>query len=106
MNDSPAMRWRVPPDCELLWERFEPEFVVYDPRSGCTHLLNEMAATALKTLAGHALDARELAHHLANDFHVPADDELVDRVTEMLEYLDAMGLVEPESCENLQAVGR
>jgi PqqD family protein of HPr-rel-A system len=105
MDDLPRMRWRVPPDCELLWERFEPEFVVFDPRSGCTHLLNEMAAAALKTLASRALDARELSELLAAEFRVSADEELLDRVAEMLDYLDAMGLVEPESCETWQTVG-
>jgi PqqD family protein of HPr-rel-A system len=95
----------VPPDCELLWERFEPEFVVFDPRSGCTHLLNEMAAAALKTLASRTLDARELSELLAAEFGVSADEELIDRVVEMLDYLDAMGLVEPESCEAWHTVG-
>jgi PqqD family protein of HPr-rel-A system len=91
------LRWKTPSESGLLWEHWDNEFVVFDPRSGHTHLLNEMAAVALKALDTRAFTGLELTRFLASEFSVSSDDpELERHVEQMLAHFDELGLVEPD----------
>jgi PqqD family protein of HPr-rel-A system len=96
MDTTSSLRWKAPAHHELLWEEWEREFVVFDPRSGHTHLLNEMAAASLQALASHSLDAEELTRFLALEFGVAENEALARHVADMLAHFDDIGLIEPD----------
>lgn len=96
MSDNSVTRWKV--GCaSLRWRQWRREFVVFDPRSGDTHVLNAVAAEALRILESSQASASELAAAVGRQ----AEDEGgVDREAMMgrlIERLDELGLVEPVS---------
>ena len=67
--------------------------VVFDRRSGQTHILNATAAQALGLLMSGPLPAAELSRQMALNLDPGADAPAL--VREILSTFDALGLVEP-----------
>ena len=94
---TPDPRWRAA-DPNLVTRHWngEDEWVVYSPRSGDVHLLNEAANTLLGMLAAEALTAGELVERLAAAAGRVPDLEFHHAVDQSLATLDQTGLVEPQ----------
>ena len=77
-----------------MWESWEEESIVFDPRSGQTHVLTAVAAEALLHLHATPRTEAELTQHLANEFNLETDDTLRQHVEDMLNHFYELGLVE------------
>jgi PqqD family protein of HPr-rel-A system len=88
-------RWRVPPGTEFRWRSWEDEFLVYHGESGDTHLLNPVAASALRFLEHTAATAEDLAAHVASELGLAPGEALAGEMKTLLETFDELGLVEP-----------
>ena len=95
MTSAESLAYGVPTGIEFLSVRWDQETVLFDPRSGDTHLLNAMAAAALSALQRGPTDAYELTQHLAGSFEESADDSLASGVEELIAQLVELGLIEP-----------
>jgi PqqD family protein of HPr-rel-A system len=80
---------------KLAWKSWDDEVVVFNFASGDTHLLNPVAARALRILEQKPLTAREVSQQLASSDTLPADEQLIEHVENLLSRLDEMGLIEP-----------
>lgn len=67
MAPPPQTRWRAVPESALAWREWDREFVVFNQRTGGTHLLGEFAGEVLRHLvaAGSGATADALAAGLA-----------------------------------------
>jgi len=91
MARTTATRWSVPPSLDLRVKRLDDEYVVYNPWSGDTHVLNATAGAALLALQADAHDAESLARETAGD----ADDDVAAQMRELLVEFQVLGLIEP-----------
>ena len=89
---SGDIRWSVGAFDKKQWGE---ESVVYNQRSGQTHLLNSTSTRVLAYLEQEPLSVLGLTQKLAADTEVEADEELVRHVESLLLNLEAMGLIEP-----------
>ena len=66
-NSQP--RWRAVPAEALLWREWDGEIVVFNQKSGSTHLLGQLAGEVLRrlTAADQGLTIPELAADLTDD---------------------------------------
>lgn len=95
MNLGDEAVWSVTRGADLLWRRFQDDFIVYNTGSGNTHLLDLLSGEILQIietrqptttyLRTHIDDARRSQHEGANDAYL---DELLER-------FQRLGLVEP-----------
>jgi len=69
--------------------------LVYHAPSGDTHLLNPLAAEALRSLAAAAASAAELTTHVAALFDLQADGGLLRQMEQCLIQFAELGLIEP-----------
>ncbi len=91
-----SRRWRVPRETRLLWRTWGEESVVFNARSGDTHLLDLLGREALAALEQQSLTCGELAHWLAGRLDVPQDAELEQYVRQLVGQLEELGLLENE----------
>ena len=91
-----ATRWKVSPPRELLWRSWDDEFVVFDPLSGDTHVLNPVAAEALQVLESQAIDRDGLANHMAQAMGMETTDTLRRHMQQLLRKFVDLGLIEPQ----------
>jgi PqqD family protein of HPr-rel-A system len=87
--------WRIPAESQLHWRAWEDDVVLFDARSGETHLLNAVAAEVLKSLAESPADLGTLARRVAIHFDVAPDSGWLSRLKALLARFDEAGLVEP-----------
>ncbi len=64
-----AENWTVPKDAGLEWRRWGRFYVVYNPASGNTHLLNDLSARVLSSLETRASTLEELEHTYSSDLN-------------------------------------
>lgn len=89
------MKWLVAPAADLRWRCWDDELVVYHVQSGDTHLLNPLAAEALRCLCDASATVEELAAHVARTLDVEPDDELLRQMQQCVAQFDELGLIEP-----------
>lgn len=82
---------------DLLWKSLDGEFIVFNRTSGNTHLLNPVAAQALKALEQGPANAAQLSQRIASQVDLKSDGELAQHVEALLANLDQLGLIEPVS---------
>ena len=87
--------WRGPLPADLLWLEAGAEAVVYDRRSGQTHLLNPAATAALRRLVEGPVDRAGLAASLAAQDAAADAAAYFDLAAEILAVFDRLGLAEP-----------
>ena len=92
MAEPIGTSWKLP---RLIWKSWGEEVVVFNLASGHTHLLNPVAAHALKLLEQKPLSADELSQRLASLDGLASDEQLIEHVKKLLSKLDEMGLIEP-----------
>ena len=95
MSPQPT-QWRVPAETDLLWRVWGEEFLVYHVQSGNTHLLNPIAAEALRCIQaqGAGTDARQLAAQVAAQLALNGAQDLTAHMSELLQAFDESGLIE------------
>jgi PqqD family protein of HPr-rel-A system len=78
-----------------LWRRWDQQFVVFDTRSGDIHLLDPVAAEALRYLEESSATADELSRMLAASVDLEGEPDLSRYVAKLVGELDELGLIEP-----------
>lgn len=91
---GPPLLWSVPAAEQLLFHDLGPMSVVFNPRSGDTHVLDPLAREALDILRQRPLTVAALAEWLADIVEQPAA-ELHDKAATIIAEFDRQGLVFP-----------
>lgn len=94
MAASGRTTWQVVDAAELSWRFWDDQFIVFNPASGDTHLLNPLAGEALQRLQQGPADVPELARHAASNLGLAPDELLSQEIETLLDELDELGLVE------------
>lgn len=94
------MPWCAPGADSVEWRHWDDESVLYDCRSGQTHLLTTLASAALQLLARRDLEVHELARQLAETWDLPDTEEFAAQIGTLLRQLDDLGLVEYNESTN------
>jgi PqqD family protein of HPr-rel-A system len=68
--------------------------LIYQRRSGITHMVGEPVPQMLEAMGSDTVDAATLASRLAASFDLGGQDDAVALITERLEELAELGLVE------------
>jgi PqqD family protein of HPr-rel-A system len=68
--------------------------LIYQRRSGITHMVGEPVPQMLEAMRGDVVDASVLAARLASSFDLGRREDAVARIAERLEELAELGLVE------------
>lgn len=91
--------WRVPVEGTLPLRYWDGDYVVYNPLTGDTHVLDIVAGEVLKVIMAAPTTSRELCQHVADFLEVPNDVRTAENVDAVLATLDELGLIEPtEAC--------
>lgn len=88
------MKWRSFFSGEI-YDSGDPIVVYFDPGSGDTHLLTEIAASIMHTLATKNYDRAELADSLRTFFPKLSCEELDAEIEQSLRELSDIHLIEP-----------
>ena len=91
--------WRVPVEGALPLKYWNGDYVVYNPLTGSTHVLDIVAGEVLKVIMAAPATTRELCRHVADFLEIPNDVRTAENVDAVLAALDELGLIEPvEAC--------
>lgn len=106
MGTGSPGKWRACTEATLLWRQWGDEYVVFNPASGDTHVLNEVAAQALQRLEQSPADTRDLTAHIRAAIHIDPDDQLLRHMEGLIDQFDELGLTEPaDPITNRQSPG-
>ena len=78
----------------MIWKDWGDESVVFDSRSGETHLLDLPTREALRCFELEAHDHPGLSKALAARLEIDVDAELEHYVTQLITRLDSLGLID------------
>jgi PqqD family protein of HPr-rel-A system len=99
MLPNPSVRWHAVPDDALAWREWGDETVVYNARTGSTHLLNELAGEVLRRLVaaekGATIEA--LVAELADEASGAGSPEWTGAIIHVLSDFERIGLARPEA---------
>lgn len=87
--------WRVNPDLALSWRRWREEYVVFNPATGNTHVLDAIAGEILLLVERGPVAWQELRRHMAEFLGAPDDQRLAQTVRQAIGRLDELVLIEP-----------
>ena len=88
--------WRVSTTTPLTMRNWDGDYVVYNPLSGNTHLLDIVTGEVLKMIVTGPVRASSIYNRIATFLDLPADDaNLPHHVEDILRVLDELGLIEP-----------
>lgn len=87
--------WKTCGGGELPLRYWEGDYVVYNPLTGNTHVLDIVAGKVLKTISAGDGHSSEICRCIAEFLEVPNDAGIADSVREILTHLDELGLIEP-----------
>ena len=98
MLPSRQVRWCALPDNALAWREWGGEVVVFNQRTGSTHLLGELAGEVLRRLlvAERGATAEALAAALTAGPGDADDASLTGAVAEVLSDFARLGLAQPD----------
>lgn len=86
--------WRVAPQFPPVVCHWDGDYLVYNPLSGHTHILDIESGEVLDAVMAGALDEAGICRRLGALLEVPEDDVLAVHVAEILAHLDQLGLIE------------
>lgn len=95
MPDQRHPVWTASDPSKLLWRVWDDDCVVFDCRSGEIHLLNPVAAEALKLLEERPADANDLTRELGAALGQAPAPEFRGHIEDLLGRFDELGLIEP-----------
>ncbi len=91
--------WRLNPSVRLCWRVLDDEWLVFESRSGQTHLLAAHAAAILLALeSGGARSAADLQTHLETELAWPSTPKLVKAV---IDEFARLGLIVPATAADV-----
>jgi PqqD family protein of HPr-rel-A system len=90
--------WSVPEDSDLRWRSWDGQFVAYHCASGDTHLLQPIAAAALRLLQRGPATSEALIRGVTTELHLEADPDLARQIQELLQRLSYLGLIDRVDC--------
>lgn len=80
---------------KLRWRCWDGEYVVFNPLTGDTHLLDVAAGGVLMDIVAGPATTDELVGRAADFLDVDSDPALLAYIKNILQRLDELGLVEP-----------
>jgi PqqD family protein of HPr-rel-A system len=86
--------YRAEPTDALIIEPLDLLTLIYQRRSGITHMVSEPVPQMLSAMGADAVDAATLTQRLSADFDVGEGDAAIAVIAERLEELAELGLVE------------
>jgi PqqD family protein of HPr-rel-A system len=81
-------------ESEFLWEHGNEESLLFDRRSGQTHLLTATAVEALLYLQKQPHTLPQLADYIADMFELSRNNDLLEQLEELLNHFVDIGLAE------------
>ncbi len=90
-----AQRWKTVSALRLRWRCWDDEYIVYNCNSGDAHLLNPVAAEALKALQKSAVSVEELTEQVGRCLDIETGDDLHKNIHHFVLKLARLGLVRP-----------
>ncbi|MBL0923517.1 MAG: HPr-rel-A system PqqD family peptide chaperone [Sphingomonadaceae bacterium] len=93
MTGSQPLKYKAEPADRLLVEPLDAITLIYQRRSGITHMVAEPVPEILTAMGSDVLDANAVAIRLASQFELN-DAEAIHIVAARLEEMAALGLVE------------
>src|SRR5262249_9723902 len=93
-SPAAASLWKASPEAQLLWRQWDGEYVVYNPASGDTHLLNPVAAAALQCLEQSPTSLAQLTEWVASELDLESEPELRQHLEKLLTQFEELGLIE------------
>jgi PqqD family protein of HPr-rel-A system len=87
--------YAAPNESEFLWEHGNEESLLFDRRSGQTHLLTATAVEALLYLQKKPHTLPQLADHIADVFEFSRNNDLIEHLEELLKHFVDIGLADP-----------
>jgi len=87
--------WQVPVEAKLPLRYWDGDYVVYNPLTGNTHVLDIVAGKVLEIIMAGPATSAELCQHIAAFLDVPNDLRTAENVDAILAVLDRLGLIEP-----------
>ena len=85
--------WKVSAPEALLWEHWDDESVLFDRRSGQTHLLTLLARECLLILQEGCLDLNELLEKLEEQYEYTPGQQEREQIHQLLHNLTNLGLI-------------
>lgn len=86
--------WRTCANRPLPVRYWDGDYVVYNPLSGNTHVLDVLVGEVLKTIIAGSTGERALRAHMASFLEVPDDERVRENLDAILSALDGLGLIE------------
>jgi PqqD family protein of HPr-rel-A system len=93
-NPGEAPAWKVLQGATLLWRQWDGEYIVYNSASGDTHLLNPIAAAALRCLEQSPADVVHLTEWVVSEQGLEPEPELRQHLEKLLTQFEELGLIE------------
>ena len=93
MADPKTIYQAEPADARIV-EPLDMMTLIYQRRSGITHMVGEPVPQMIEAMGSDAVDAATLAARLAASFDLGGQDDAAALIAERLEELAELGLVE------------
>ncbi|MFN3747796.1 MAG: HPr-rel-A system PqqD family peptide chaperone [Sphingorhabdus sp.] len=90
---NPKTFYQAEPVDARIVEPLDMMTLIYQRRSGLTHMVGEPVPQMLEAMGSDAVDAATLAARLATSFDLGAHDDAIALIAERLEELAELGLV-------------
>lgn len=85
--------WQVVAPDALVWEHLGDESVLFDRRSGQTHLLPQITAECVALLQEQAMDLETICERLEVRLHPELENEARYKIDQLLRTLNDLGLI-------------
>ncbi len=103
MSEFPALAldisgdtvWKVSGAGKLHWRCWDGDYVVFNPLSGDTHLLDVVAGGVLMNILAGPSTTDALTRQAAAFLEVESGEDLLSYVKDIIVRLDGLGLIEP-----------
>jgi PqqD family protein of HPr-rel-A system len=86
--------WQLNALASLHWRCWDTEWVVFDVGSGQTHQMDSLTAFTLMSIEGSPVALADLQSRISDEMLLPSNQELSDSLSEIVERLAAVGLIE------------
>ncbi len=90
--------WSTVGSLDLRWHCYEDEYIVYNASSGDLHLLNPIAAQALKILEVSKISLEDLTKQVALQLDIEVGVDLERHIQHFLLKLARLGMICPSAC--------
>jgi PqqD family protein of HPr-rel-A system len=91
---APSIHYRAEAAAERKIEPLDQMTLIYQRRSGITHIVTEPVPQMLSAMGDDMLTAAELLTRLSAEFELPSGDDALAAIAARLEELADLGLVE------------